>query len=70
MRQAVKDYYGTTLASSADLKTDACCNMGDIPAYIKNVLTLIHPEVSSKYYGCRSSIPFDQSGITSANSCC
>ena len=29
--QVVKDYYGKTLASSADLKTEACCTPGDMP---------------------------------------
>lgn len=52
MHQTVKEYYGSTLAGSADLKTDACCNLDDIPPHIKSVLALIHPEVSGKYYGC------------------
>ena len=48
----VKKYYGETLQSSVDLKTDACCTIGDMPNYLKKVLSNIHPEVSARYYGC------------------
>ena len=34
-RQSVKDYYGKVLASSADLKTDACCLAESMPSYFK-----------------------------------
>ena len=48
----VKEYYGKTLQSSADLATDACCTIGDMPAHIRALMADIHPEVSSRYYGC------------------
>ncbi len=48
----VKDYYGKTLSSSEDLKTDACCTIDGMPDYLKPVLANIHPEVSARYYGC------------------
>ena len=50
--EVVQDYYGKELQDSADLKTDACCTLGSMPDYIKPVMAKIHPEVSSKYYGC------------------
>lgn len=52
MHQTVQDYYGSTLQSSRDLKTSACCTLGAVPDYIKPIMARIHPEVSSKYYGC------------------
>ena len=50
--QVVKDYYGKTLTSSADLKTAACCTPADMPGYIKRLLANVHDEVLAKYYGC------------------
>jgi SAM-dependent methyltransferase len=52
MHETVKDYYGKELQSSDDLKTDACCTLDNIPGHIKPIMAKIHPEVSSKYYGC------------------
>ncbi len=48
----VKAYYGKELQSSADLKTDACCTMGSMPSHLKEIMAKIHPDVSSRYYGC------------------
>lgn len=48
----VKDYYGKTLKSSADLKTEACCTADDMPGYVKRLLANVHGEVLAKYYGC------------------
>ena len=50
--QVVKDYYGKTLKSSSDLKTEACCTPDDMPGYVKGLLSNIHDEVLAKYYGC------------------
>lgn len=52
MRDTVKDYYGTTLSTSSDLKTNACCTDEAIPSYIKKILATIHDEVMMRYYGC------------------
>lgn len=52
MQQVVKDYYGQTLQSSQDLKTDACCDASAVPDWLKPLLANIHPEVLSRYYGC------------------
>ncbi len=48
----VQDYYGKTLQSSADLKTEACCTPDAMPGYVKRMLSNIHDEVLAKYYGC------------------
>lgn len=48
----VKEYYGKTLASSADLQTDACCTLEATPAYIRQLIGNIHPDVRARYYGC------------------
>lgn len=50
--ETVKNYYGKTLQSSSDLKTEACCTPDDMPMYVRRLLSNIHPEVLSKYYGC------------------
>ena len=52
MYDVVQDYYGKQLQSSADLKTDACCDFSAMPAWLKPVLGNIHEEVLSRYYGC------------------
>jgi len=55
--QEVKDYYGKTLQSSDDLKTNACCTIKSYPKKIQEALNNIHPEVLEKYYGCGLTIP-------------
>jgi arsenite methyltransferase len=50
--QTVKDYYGKTLKTSADLQTSACCDIGAVPARLLPLLGNIHPRVLEKYYGC------------------
>lgn len=52
IQQNVKDYYGKALSSSADLKTDACCTVEDMPAYLKPLLANVHSDVRARYYGC------------------
>ncbi|MBB3060165.1 methyltransferase domain-containing protein [Microbulbifer rhizosphaerae] len=52
MREAVQDYYGRQLQSSDDLKTTACCDTSAVPEWLKPLLSKIHPEVLSRYYGC------------------
>lgn len=55
--QVVKDYYGKTLKTSSDLKTEACCMPDDVPAYVRQLLANVHTEVLSKYYGCGLVVP-------------
>jgi arsenite methyltransferase len=52
MYDVVKDYYGKELQSTSDLKTSACCDASAVPAWLKPVLSNIHEEVLSRYYGC------------------
>lgn len=49
---AVRDYYGKRLQSSADLRTSACCDVSQTPDWLKTVLSRIHPDVLARYYGC------------------
>ncbi|MEM9045192.1 MAG: methyltransferase domain-containing protein [Pseudomonadota bacterium] len=50
--EIVKDYYGSKLTCSEDLKTSACCDITPPPAHIQTVLKDLHPEVTARYYGC------------------
>lgn len=52
MHELVQDYYGKELQHSDDLKTSACCDITQIPSWLKPVLANIHPEVLNRYYGC------------------
>ncbi|MBI4936850.1 MAG: methyltransferase domain-containing protein [Nitrosomonadales bacterium] len=52
MHNLVKDYYGRQLQHSGDLKTSACCDATQVPGWLKPLLQRIHPEVTSRYYGC------------------
>ena len=54
---AVRQYYGTTLASTADLRTNACCDASSVPAVLRPLLARIHPEVLERYYGCGLVVP-------------
>ncbi|TVP52007.1 MAG: methyltransferase domain-containing protein [Halomonadaceae bacterium] len=51
MREDVQDYYGKQLQGSEDLQTNACCDLTP-PDWLKPILSSIHDEVLSKYYGC------------------
>ena len=55
--QQIKDYYGNVLQSSDDLKTDACCTDEDLPEFLRPVLSKIHDEVMTRYYGCGLVLP-------------
>ncbi len=53
----VKTYYGSTLAGSCDLKTDACSTLAAPSDRVKAAIARVHDEVSSRYYGCGLAIP-------------
>ena len=57
-------YYGQTLTSSADLRTDACCTMEAPPPAIRAALTNVHEEVRSRYYGCGLVVPEGIEGLS------
>ncbi|MGR3343350.1 MAG: methyltransferase domain-containing protein [Paracoccaceae bacterium] len=48
----VQTYYGDVLQGSDDLQTNACCTPDDIPEHVKAVLSQIHNDVLTRYYGC------------------
>jgi SAM-dependent methyltransferase len=62
LQAAVQAYYGQELSSSADLKTTACCDADAVPAWLRPLLAKVHPEVSSRYYGCGLVCPAQLSG--------
>ena len=52
MHSIVQDYYGRQLQGTADLKTTACCDISQMPDWLKPLLAKVHPAVQSRYYGC------------------
>ena len=52
MHDVVQNYYGKELQSTDDLKTSACCDVSNMPEWLKPLLANIHDEVLSRYYGC------------------
>jgi arsenite methyltransferase len=63
IHDSVKEYYGSTLQSSADLKTNACCTLTAPPKHILAALNDVHDEVQSTYYGCGLTIPTQVEGL-------
>ncbi len=64
MQDAVRSYYGETLRSSGDLKTSACCSAESMAPHLREVLVKLHPEVTSRFYGCGSPLPPALDGMT------
>lgn len=52
MHDVVKDYYGNVLSGSEDLQTNACCTDDNLSSSVKKILSNIHDEVMTRYYGC------------------
>jgi arsenite methyltransferase len=63
MLDSVKDYYGKTLNQSSDLKTNACCTLDQPAPFMKDILSQIHEEVLSRYYGCGLVAPQALTGL-------
>lgn len=63
MLDSVQEYYGNTLQKSEDLQTNACCTADAPPEYIRKILSSIHSDVSSRYYGCGLIIPEALKGL-------
>ena len=59
IHEEVKEYYGTELQNSEDLKTNACCTLTRPPKHILEALNIVAEEVQAKYYGCGLTIPTD-----------
>jgi arsenite methyltransferase len=66
LQKDVSEYYGKTLQSGADLKTNACCIGGssNFTRQEKEALKKIHPDIIKKFYGCGSPIPKGIEGAT------
>ncbi len=62
-RDSVQAYYGQTLTSSADLRTDACTTEAAPPKYIRQALAAVHDEVAARYYGCGLVLPTQLNGL-------
>jgi len=60
----VKSYYQEVLKTKEDLQTTACCTAEMLPSHVRNIASLIHPEVIEKFYGCGSPIPSALEGCT------
>lgn len=63
MHDLVQDYYGKQLTSSSDLKTSACCDISQVPQWLKPLLARVHPAVVERYYGCGLVCPSDLNGL-------
>eukprot|EP00759_Apiculatamorpha_spiralis_P019948 PhF_6_TR25586/c0_g1_i1/m.35870/K07755/AS3MT; arsenite methyltransferase len=62
--KVVTAYYGETLKTSEDLKTNACKTCERPHPMFREALKYVPEEVKAKYYGCGMSIPFGISGKT------
>ncbi len=62
--QAIRNYYGSVLQSSNDLKTGACCPAEAMPVSLRRLLDDLHPEIKNRFYGCGSPIPNTLAGMT------
>ncbi|XP_074498028.1 arsenite methyltransferase [Sebastes fasciatus] len=59
VRENVKKYYGNRLESSCDLQTSAAsCSLSpcSVPRSVRDALSLVHPEVTKRFFGC--GLPF------------
>jgi SAM-dependent methyltransferase len=57
-QKKLKQYYGTILQKSADLKTSACCCTNEnISPAVKAALSEINDEIITRFYGCGSPLP-------------
>jgi ubiquinone/menaquinone biosynthesis C-methylase UbiE len=63
IHESVQEYYGLTLASTADLQTNACCTLQKMPKHIAAALKNVADEVQDKYYGCGLCIPQKLAGV-------
>ena len=63
--ERVKEYYGTVLQGTGDLKTKACCCSPDsISKEVKEAMALVADEVAMLHYGCGSPLPPLLEGMT------
>ena len=60
----VAEYYGETLQTSDDLKTNACSCSTEPPVHIQEIMAELDDEILSRFYGCGSPIPEAVAGKT------
>ncbi|XP_041840104.1 arsenite methyltransferase [Melanotaenia boesemani] len=59
----VKDYYGKRVKTTSDLQSKACvAPVQPIPAYVREALKKVHPEITARYYGCGLVVPESMEG--------
>lgn len=63
LHEQVSTYYGKTIQKTEDLKTSACCADVEYPSHIKSILSELHDETMSKFYGCGLTIPSNLNGL-------
>ncbi|KAF7668860.1 hypothetical protein LDENG_00282820 [Lucifuga dentata] len=57
VHENVKKYYGSRLESSDDLQTNAAsCSFQPVPRGVTDALSLVHPDVTKRFFGC--GLPF------------
>jgi SAM-dependent methyltransferase len=61
--EQVQTYYGKTLKSSEDLQTDACSTAERPPRWLRQILSQVHDEVLSRYFGCGLVAPESLTGM-------
>lgn len=59
MQEIVQKYYAKTLTGSQDLQTNACCTDAGLPHFVKPLLTKVHAEIQTHYYGYGMGISFN-----------
>lgn len=55
--EKVKNYYGTILKNTKELKSNACCCAASLPEAYRKIVDEIDSEVRDRFYGCGSPIP-------------
>ncbi|CAD7701699.1 unnamed protein product [Ostreobium quekettii] len=61
-RDFVEEYYGKILATSKDLKTNACCAAGRPGARLAQLMSAVPAEIMEKFYGCGAPLPLGIDG--------
>ena len=62
--EEVQRYYGEVLQGTDDLQTSACCTADQVPEWMKPILSSLHEEVLSRYYGCGLVAPEALEGLS------
>jgi arsenite methyltransferase len=63
LRSMLADYYGRQITKTADLITNACCDVQTMQEHA-SVAAMIPPVARDRYFGCGSPIPNDRSTLS------